>query len=636
MSGLAVNGSAGSMPAAGWPRIRALSASGLLGEHYDELPALLAELDDDGLYRAGRLLSRVDAERAKARHRHLRTANVFITSNFTCNAVGEFLTAQMARHGIVAKCEAGAYNQYLFDLGSPDSRLGGLRPDLTVCLLGAQVIFDTLPETWTAVDVEAALSTTLAQLERLASDYLERAPGTLVMNTLALPSSWLNQTLSYQRRMRIGAAWREANARLLRMGAERDRLLVVDLEALLTATGPLGDSGSAVYAGAHIRDEILSRYAREVAHMYKALSGGARKCLVVDLDGTLWGGILGDDGSEDIELGEYDQGPAFREFQRVLRQLASQGVLLAVCSKNDDEKVRHVLREHPRMLLRESDFVAIKANWQPKSDNLIAIAAELNVGDDSIVFVDDNSFECGLVRRALPQVAVVQLSEEPASHAERLLTDCWFTAPTLTQEDYARRETYASDSQRRSLREASSSIDEYLHELQIRVALYVAAENDAPRLSQLTLRTNQFNMTAMRMDVAELKRRLNAPECRVLGIRASDRYGEQGLVGALFLHADGKRIIIENMLLSCRVFSRGIETSCLAALLAHAKANGLQSVVGRYCQTTKNLRFADLFERHGFTYVREESGCREFQHALGDLPAAVAHIALTADIPRVP
>jgi len=343
----------------GWLRLRALSAAGTLAQNYEELPALLAEMDDDGLYRAGRLLSRVDTQRAT--DHELLTAKVFITSNFTCSAVCEFLTAQMARHGIVARCEMSAFNQYVFDLGSRDNRLGEGR-DLTLCLLDAHVIFDALAATWTAADLEMKLTETLTQLEQQTDEYLRNAPGTLVLNTLPLPKSCLNQLLSYRERMRIGAAWRDFNGRLLRLAVERERLIVIDMDALLTCTGPLGEGSAGIYARAHFRDEVLCSYACEVAHVFKALSGRTRKCLVVDLDGTLWGGVLGDAGAEGIGLGEHAQGPAFRELQRVLRQISSQGVLLAICSKNDDDKVRHVLREHPDMLLRESDFAAVRAN----------------------------------------------------------------------------------------------------------------------------------------------------------------------------------------------------------------------------------------------------------------------------------
>ncbi|EDY49839.1 ChlD1, partial [Streptomyces clavuligerus] len=367
-------------------------------------------------------------------------------------------------------------------------------------------------------------------------------------------------------------------------------------------------------------------------------AGAPGRVLVVDPRQTPCGtASLGDDGPEGIAAATTYRGEAFGRFQKAVGQIGAQGVLLAVCSKNDREPVLGVLRDHPDMVLREQDFVRVNANWEPKDGNLLDIARRLNLGVDSLVFADDSPFECGLVAGSLPGVAVIRLDEEPALHVERLLADGWFDVPELTAEDRARAAQYRTDAARQDLQESAGSMEEYLAGLGVEVSFSPVREHEIARVSQVTLRTNQFNLTTERLQQAEVRALLGSPDHRVLAIRSRDRFGDNGLVGAVFVDTarEGGGWHIDNMLLSCRVFARGIEQSCLAAVVRAARDAGAGAVYARYRPTAKNHKVRGLYPSAGFAELAEDgAGAVTFRHDLADetLPVVPGHVRLTADL----
>jgi FkbH-like protein len=438
--------------------------------------------------------------------------------------------------------------------------------------------------------------------------------------------------VDYRSRARLGAVWREANARLLAL-AERRSVVVVDLDPLVAEGITVDDPRLRVYARANLSPGLLARYAREIGHLARCVAGRSKKCLALDLDGTVWGGILGEDGIEGIEVADSYRGEAFRAFQRVAKQIGSQGVLLVAASKNDLEPVRAALRDHPRMTLKEDDFLRVTANWRPKHENLLELAEALNLSVDSFVFVDDSAYECGLVRRELPGVAVVELDREPALHAERLLEGGWFDVPGLTAEDRARPSRYRDDLVRKDFLDGFASLEGYLRELGVTVRLAALREADVARVSQLTLRTNQFNLTTERLQAAEVQALLDDPFAEVLTIHSADRFGDNGMVGALLTSREGEVLRIDNFLLSCRVFSRGIEQACLAAVLRRAVADGARAVIGTYRKTAKNGKVSEFYPRNGFRLVDDDGSVTTFRHDLREILEPPGHVELTESFP---
>ncbi|MEV0172425.1 HAD-IIIC family phosphatase [Streptomyces sp. NPDC050803] len=592
-----------------------------LHRHGPEVPALLAELaagpDPFGaLQSAGRILARLEPVPDPVR--------VTVTGSGTLDGLAASLTAEFARHGLGLHADMGdfgAWERELLDPADPAA--------LRLCVLDASTVLDALPAPWTVADVADATADLLARLDDHAARYAERASGMLVLNTLPLLHTHTHQLLDLRARAELGAIWNEFNAGVLRLGLRRPRVQVVDLGPLVSAGGPVNDPRLAAYAKAHLGPELLARYAREVGHLARALSGRTRKVLVLDADQTLWDGVLGDAGPEGIAAAETLRGEAFGRFQRVVRQLAAQGVLLAVCSKNDPEPLLAVLREHPDMLLRERDFVAVHAGWGPKDAGLRAIAARLNLGVDSFVLADDSPFERGQVAGALPAVELVPLDDEPALHGERLLADGWFDVPELTDADLRRAERYRSESDRVRLREGAQSYEEYLAQLGVVVELAALRPHEVARVAQLTQRTNQFNLTNRRMSGPQVQAYAEAPGGLVLTVAARDKFGDSGLVGAVFVRrVPDSGWHIDNALLSCRVFGRGIEQAAFAALLAEARRSGAPAVHGRYLPTARNHRVRDLYPSLGFRPGADDT----FRHPLRQLPEVPRHISLRGTI----
>lgn len=412
----------------GLDRLRELRAQGLLEKTYDRLAALLCDeaLGDDDLVRAGRLLAALDPGAVLAHHPDTPVVTVAVTGQSTVGRLLDPLTAELARHGMLLRALAGDHGTWVRDLAEPAAAFGDTPPDLTLCLLDAETVFCEVPVPWRPADVEAAAERVLDRLDGLAAGF---AHGLLVLNTLPLPSRYSHQLIDHRSRAALGARWREFNARLLRLGERHPGLVVIDLDPLIADGGPAMDPRMATYAKEQLSAPLLAAYAREAGHLARALRGRVRKALVLDLDNTLWDGVLDEDGPDGIAAAGTLRGEAYGAFQRCVKQLGSQGVLLAVSSKNDESQVLRVLRGHPDMVLREADFVTISANWLPKAGNLTDIARHLGLGADALVFADDSPAERAEVRDGAPQVAVVPLDEEPALHVTRLLRDGWFDTP---------------------------------------------------------------------------------------------------------------------------------------------------------------------------------------------------------------
>ncbi|MFF9273802.1 HAD-IIIC family phosphatase [Streptomyces griseosporeus] len=618
-------------------RLRALQRAGRIAADYPAVPALLAELaqSEDAyaeLARAGRLLVKQRAEDIAALHDGVRPAAVAVTGHGIVDALIPSLTAELARHGVPLTASVSDYDAWQRDLQDTGSELYAPGTELALCLLDGQQIFDELPLPWNVEDATRALTGKLQLLDRLAARYGEHGPGTLVLNTLPLLRSHTQQLVDHRSRTELAAAWHEFNAGLLRLAGRHPRLHVVDLGPIVAETGPVRDTRLAAYAKVHLGEAVLARYAREAAHLLRALRGRTKKVLVVDLDNTLWDGILGDDGPDGIAAATTYRGEAFHRFQRTVKQIGSQGVLLAVSSKNDQEPVLGVLRDHPDMVLREDDFVRVNANWQPKDGNLRDIAARLNLGVDSFVFADDSPFECGLVASSLPEVAVVRLDEEPALHVEKLLADGWFDTRELTAEDRLRAGQYRSEAGRQDLLESTGSMEEYLAALDVRVEVSGVRDVELARVAQITLRTNQFNLTTERLQQADVRARLDDGAHLVLAVRSQDRFGDNGVVGALFARREGTALVVDNLLLSCRVFARGIEQGTVATLLAHARATGATEVRASYRPTPKNHKVRDFWPSLGFRTAHESpEGALDFVHDLAELPEVPGHLTLTFD-----
>jgi FkbH-like protein len=348
--------------------------------------------------------------------------------------------------------------------------------------------------------------------------------------------------------------------------------------------------------------------------------------VALDGDNTLWGGVVGEDGADGVEIGEEFPGSAYRDFQKLLLHWRRQGVLLTLLSRNNEADVWEVFEKRPEMVLRKEDIAAWRIDWEPKPENLRALAKALGLGVDSFVFIDDDPVEVERMRAAWPEVVCLQIPEDPARIVEEVARHRLFDKVETTAEDRRRADMMADEGRRSELR---SRLDpkEFLASLSLRVRVFRAAEEHVARIAQLVNKTNQFNLTTIRRDQAELRRLMATPGYRVYGLSAEDRFGDYGLAGAAILHDRGPSCEIDTFLLSCRVLGREVETAFLAALARAAGARDRREIVARYVATAKNAPAADFLPRHGFE--RDASGAWKADAAA--IPAVPGHVTLALE-----
>ena len=361
-------------------------------------------------------------------------------------------------------------------------------------------------------------------------------------------------------------------------------------------------------------------YGELVARLLAAKQGRSAKCLVLDLDNTLWGGVVGDDGLEGLVIGQGSAlGEAFVAFQEYARELARRGVILAVCSKNDEANAVEPFDKHPEMVLKRHDIASFVANWNDKASNLRAITDELNIGIDSLVFVDDNPFERTLVRRELPMVAVPEVGDDPATFAQTLADAGYFEALAVTEEDRARGEQYQGNRQRERLKASTTDLDSYLRSLEMELIWRRFDKVGLQRTVQLINKTNQFNLTTRRYTEEDVLAVMEDSRAFGLQLRLVDRFGDNGIIAIVIGKMNGTEdLAIDTWLMSCRVLGRQVEPTTLNLIAETAKRLGARRLIGEYLPTKKNGMVKDHYAKLGFTVA--ETGEDGSSRAVLDLP----------------
>lgn len=392
------------------------------------------------------------------------------------------------------------------------------------------------------------------------------------------------------------------NFLLAEAAREAGNVRLIDLEPIRAHMGCDAFHDPKLYAIAKmpISTQALSAVASRVVDAILARKGRCHKCAIVDLDNTLWGGVIGDDGLEGIQIGELGQGHAFTEFQTWLKELKNRGVMLAVCSKNDEANAKEPFLRHPEMVLKLDDFSAFVANWEDKASNIRRIQKELNIGLDSMVFFDDNPFERNLVRTMLPEVEVPELPEDPAEYTAFARMQNLFDTNSYSDEDRVRTERYLAEKSRTELSAGIDNYDDYLKALGMKA---VCAPFDAfhiPRIAQLTQRSNQFNLRTVRYSEQEIEEIAANPRYVTRYYTLRDRFGEHGLIAVVILEKRENELFVNEWLMSCRVLKRGMEQFIADSILRAAREAGVARVVGEYIPTPKNAMVKDLYASMGF------------------------------------
>ena len=495
----------------------------------------------------------------------------------------------MKRQGLEAEFYATPFNQYQQELIAEKSGLSDFEPEIVLFLFGGETILH---------DKDGFLSL----IQRCAQNF--PASNVLLHNAVCFAPD----VLAYMECNSVDSNRNDLLRTNLALASEFENtpnIQVVDLLGLFQNHGAetILDPRMNYLAKQPFSAKGLEVVARQLADNIRILLGARKKCLVLDLDNTLWGGVVGEVGPQHVALGDDGEGKAFYDFQAAISRIADSGVILAVCSKNDESIALEAMRTHPFMLLRPERFAAFRINWENKSSNLASMAEELNLGLDSFVFLDDSPHERDLIRQTLPQVTVPEMPVDPAYYVQSLASWPYFETFSVTVADSERSKSYVHERKRREMKATHENLDDYLHSLNIVLEVREAGEFDFTRVSQLTQRTNQFNLTTRRYTVPQIQQLAENDQSFVLVANASDRFGDSGTIGVAIFHLDGGCARLDSLLASCRVLGRGIEQAFMCSILESVKKSGVDTLYAEYIPTDRNGLAASFLESNGFSKI---------------------------------
>jgi len=525
-----------------------------------------------------------------------------VLSNSTMDMIVPALVASAARHGIALEVIQPTYDQVAQEALNPDSLVNRSKPDAVLLALDHRA----LPLKASPGDLDLSVATVrgvLGYLQALRDGIKAGSNAVCIVQNFACPVETtfgsLDRALPGVTRNLLDGINRELAAVLLGSG-----------DVLLDVAGLAETVGLADWHDTHLwnmakfsfSDEAIPLYADHVARTVAAIRGKSRKVLILDLDNTVWGGVIGDDGLEGIKLAQGDpQGEAHLEVQRLALNLRQRGILLAVSSKNTDEVARGPFEKHPEMLLKLEHIAVFQANWNDKATNIQAIAQELSLGLDAMVFLDDNPVERGLVRKLLPQVAVPELPEEPAYYARTLAAGGYFEAVSVSGEDLKRALLYQDNAKRAELQKQVGGVDAYLASLDMAITFQPFDATGRARIVQLINKSNQYNLTTRRYTDPEVLEAENDPDVFTLQVRLADIFGDNGMISVVICRPGALgEWQIDTWLMSCRVLGRKVENMVLREILKHARAAGMGKLIGTYRPTDRNKLVVDHYAKLGF------------------------------------
>jgi FkbH-like protein len=531
-----------------------------------------------------------------------------VLSNSTIDMIVPALVASSLRHGIALEVIQPSYDQVAQEALTPDSKVNHSKPDAVLFALD----YHALPLKLSLGDRDASSATVqgaIGYLQTLCNGIKTNSNALCIFQSFAPPVEALfgslDRALPGTLRNLIGNINRELAEYVLGSGD-----VLLDIAGLAETVGLADWHNPQLWNMAKFAfsDDLIPLYADYVARTIAAIRGKSKKVLILDLDNTVWGGVIGDDGLEGIKVAQGDaQGEAHLAVQRMALDLRQRGIVLAVSSKNTDEIARQPFEKHPEMLLKLDHIAVFQANWNDKATNIQAIANELSLGLDSMVFLDDNPVERGLVRQLLPQVAVPELPEDSAFYARTLAAGGYFEAVAFAAEDLKRAGFYQDNARRVSLQKQAGGVDAYLASLDMTIQFQPFDATGRARIVQLINKSNQYNLTTLRYTDPEVVQAESDPEVFTLQVRLTDIFGDNGMISVVICRPGEPAVWeIDTWLMSCRVLGRKVEHMVLREILEHARVAGVKKLLGVYKPTDRNKLVVDHYAKLGFTRIAEE------------------------------
>jgi FkbH-like protein len=565
----------------------------------------------DVMFCANIFAGMTDAIKAQLGAKRLKT---YIVRSVTIEPILPFLTAEALFSNYLLELQIGGYGSYADELMNPHSALAKFKPDAVIVVLDLEDVAGRLPELCAdgiGAHVEAEIGESLARVDQMLRSFRSGSSARILFQGLVVPDrTSLGDVGDGSLPHSLTNAVSRLNQKLAELCSSISDCIFFDVDHLAArhGRGSWRDVRLFLSSRLAIAPGAFSVYSQGLIRCFSSLYRAPRKVLCTDLDNTLWGGVLGEEGPDGIVTGSAFPGNCYLEYQKYLKQLSSRGILLAIVSKNNDTDVREAFQLRAADLaLKLDDFVATKINWNEKSNSIRELAQELSVGLDSFVLVDDNPVECEAIRRHLPEVAVIAAPlDEPWKLIEMLASQTFFDANVVTEDDLNRVSEYKAQVQRAELATNSGGRDEFLASLGIVCTFVSALQGPLSRSVQLLGKTNQFNLTTRRRSAAEIEEFASAQGGQAVVIRVRDRFGDAGVVGLALARNRGNSCYIDSLLLSCRVIGRGVETALLAHLAEGALRTGATKLVGEFIATKKNAPCSDFYPDHGFVRIEQQ------------------------------
>jgi FkbH-like protein len=540
-----------------------------------------------------------------------RSVSLAILRSSTVELLLPYLTYQAALAGFKADVWLSGYSDWRLAADSPNGELWTHKRDAIIIALDLPALAPEFVTDFARLDsaqISQIIDRVVSEISSLVAALRKHSRAPVLVQNFVLSAQPALGLLDAQIESGQNDAIWQLNRELRRRAAVEPAVYIFDVCGWANRTGlqRLTDRRLSLTSGAPLTRDALNSFARELMRHLSVLLGTRRKCLVLDLDNTLWGGTLGEDGFEGIRIGMSYPGNCYRDFQQAILDLSQRGVILTVCSKNDEAEALRALDQHPDMVLRSRHFACKIINWDDKAASLRRIAENLNIGLDSLVFLDDNPAERALVRVMLPEVLVPEMPKDPADYAPFLRDlDC-FEILSRSTEDLNRGAMYQAEFGRTQSKKSAGSLPEYYFSLGMELEIGRANSFARPRIAQLTQKTNQFNLTTRRYTEADIRRMEEDSAWRVYWLRLKDRFGDSGISGVGIMRNVGEaNWEIDTFLLSCRILGRTIETAFLAHLLAQLRTSGAENVYGWFMPTSRNAPAQNFYQTHGFRLLEQ-------------------------------
>ena len=540
---------------------------------------------------------------------HKNLTNIAFLSSFTINGLSETVQVKCNEKKIYCDTYTGGYNQFSQEILNLKSKLYDFTPNLTFLILDLRSVLGDLfffPYSYTEKEKKELINSKLNELFEIITFFVKNSNSKLVLTNFNSPSYSSYGIASMKSNFNLKDMVLYMNKKLQEFTINENSIFIFDFDAFVSKFGEKNvfNYQNYFFGDIKINLDYIPYFANELIPYIIAQLGISKKCIVLDLDNTLWGGTVGEDGFDGIKLGPQLPGNTYLEFQKNLKALKNRGIILAINSKNNFNDAIQVINEHPNMILRKEDFSSIMINWNNKVSNMYEIAQELNIGLDSIVFFDDDPVNRELMRTSLPDILTVELPKDSSEYVNTLHELPEFSMFEITDEDSKRSEMYTQQQTRKEFEISTPNLEDLLRNLSLELIIKKSNNFTNPRISQLILKTNQFNLTTKRYTAEEILNFTNDENIIVGCAQVKDKFGDHGITGVFIIKkSNSNEWFLDTFLLSCRIIGREIEKGILNYIINEAKKNGIKIIKSQYVRTEKNTPIQDFLPNCGFKQI---------------------------------